>query len=90
MLWAALLLVSAIALAARLAPLPYARALILAIGLTIFGNALRAASLFYLENGFVPQLRGVVAHEAVGIAAFIIVAAMLAAMVMPSKKALFA
>lgn len=90
MLWAALLLVSAIALAARLAPLRYARAVILAVVLTIFANALRAASLFYLENGFVPQLSGVVAHEAVGIAAFMMVAAALAAMVMPSRKALFA
>ncbi|WP_162184700.1 archaeosortase/exosortase family protein [Sphingomonas hengshuiensis] len=90
MLWAALLLVSAIALAARLAPLHYARALMLAVALTIFANALRAASLFYLENGFVPRLSGMVAHEAVGIAAFAMVAAALAAMVMPSKKARFA
>lgn len=90
MLWAALLLVSAIALAARFAPLRYARALVLAVALTIAANALRAASLFYLENGFVPQLGGPIAHEAVGIAAFVMVAAVLAAIVMPRNRSLFA
>lgn len=90
MLWAALLLVSAIALAARFAPLRYARALVLAVVLTIFANALRAASLFYLENGFVPQLGGPVAHEAVGIAAFVMVAGALAAMVMPRDRRILA
>ncbi len=74
MLWAALLLVSAIALVARFGPFKYARAV-----------ALRAASLFYLENGFVPRLSGPVAHEAVGIAAFVMVAGLLALMVAPRR-----
>ncbi|QNA85154.1 exosortase/archaeosortase family protein [Sphingomonas sp. So64.6b] len=85
MLWAALLLVSAIALVARFGPLKYARAMALAVILTIAANALRAASLFYLENGFVPRLSGPVAHEAVGIAAFMMVAGLLAAMVAPRR-----
>jgi exosortase/archaeosortase family protein len=89
MLWAALLLVSAIALAARFAPLPYVRALLLAVVLTIFANALRAASLFYFEHGFVPQLSGLVGHEAVGIAAFVMVAAALATIVMPKGRRVF-
>lgn len=90
MLWAALLLVSAIALACRFAPLRYTRALVLAVVLTIAANALRAASLFYLENGFVPQLGGSIAHEAVGFAAFVMVACALAAMVMPRERRMLA
>lgn len=70
MLWAALLLASVLALAGRFGPLAYARALAIAVGIAVLGNALRAASLFYLENGFIPQLQGPVAHEAVGVLAF--------------------
>ncbi|MES2055183.1 MAG: exosortase/archaeosortase family protein [Pseudomonadota bacterium] len=85
MLWAALLLVSAIAIAARFTPMRYARALGLAVMLTIAANALRAASLFYVENGFVPQLSGPFTHEAVGIAAFVMSAAALTTMVAPRR-----
>jgi hypothetical protein len=35
---------------------------------------LRAASLFYVESGFIPMLHGPVVHEAVGLAAFAFVA----------------
>ena len=80
---------AAIALAARFAPLRYARALVLAVVLTIFANALRAASLFYFENGFVPQLSRLVGHEVVGIAAFVMVAASLAKIVMPKGRRVF-
>jgi exosortase/archaeosortase family protein len=86
MLWAALLLVSAIALAARFTPSRYARAIGLAIVLTIAANALRAASLFYVENGFVPRLNGPFAHESVGIAAFIMAATALVALVAPRME----
>lgn len=88
MLWAALLLVSAIALTARFTPSRYAHAIGLAIVLTIAANALRAASLFYVENGFVPRLNAPFAHEAVGIAAFIMAAGALVAMVAPRARKL--
>lgn len=70
MLWAALLLASVLALAGRFTPLAYVRALAIAVAIAVAGNALRAASLFYLENGFVAPLQGPVAHEAVGVLAF--------------------
>jgi exosortase len=70
MLWAALVLASVLALAGRFGPWRYARALGMAVTIAVAGNALRAASLFYLENGFVAPLQGPVAHEAVGLLAF--------------------
>jgi exosortase/archaeosortase family protein len=45
-----------------------------AIGVAVVGNALRAASLFYVESGFVPMIHGPLAHEVVGLAAFGLVA----------------
>lgn len=74
MLWASLVLASVLALAGRFAPWRYAQALVLASGIAVAGNALRAASLFYLENGFVAPLAGPVAHEAVGLMAFVLLA----------------
>lgn len=87
MLWAALLLASAIALVQRFGFRRYASAMALAVAAAILGNALRAASLFYLENGFIPQLEGPVAHEAVGLAAFAITGAVLIAMLRPRPAA---
>ena len=75
MLWAALLLASLIALARGFGPWRYVRMLALAVAIAVAGNALRAASLFYLENDFIPQLSGPIAHEAVGIVAFLLLAA---------------
>jgi exosortase/archaeosortase family protein len=72
MLWACLFLVSGIALAAGFRPLLYARAIAIAFVLAIAGNAVRAASLFYVENGFVERLHGPAGHEAVGILAFLL------------------
>jgi exosortase/archaeosortase family protein len=71
MLWAALLLASLIALAQGATLARYLRLLGVAIMAAVGGNALRAASLFYLENGFVAPLRGGIAHEAVGVVAFL-------------------
>lgn len=80
MLWAALVLASLVALASRQEPLAYARTLALATAIAVFGNALRAASLFYLENGYVERLQGPVAHEAIGVLSFVLVAAAVVAM----------
>ena len=72
MLWATLFLVSGVGLAAGFGVRLYTRALALSVAMAIAGNAVRAASLFYLENGFIESLRGPVAHEAVGLAAFLL------------------
>ena len=85
MLWAALFLVSAIALAAGFGPARYAKAIGVAVAMTIIGNALRAASLFYVEQGFVPHLSGPFAHEAVGIVAFLLLAVLTAVAVAPRQ-----
>lgn len=70
MLWAALLLTSLLSLIGRLEVWRYGAALILTVVLAIFANALRAASLFYLETGFVPRMEGAFFHELVGISSF--------------------
>jgi exosortase len=74
MLWAALMLASLIAFAQGAGLVRYAGLLAIAVAAAVVGNALRAASLFYLENGFITPLQGPVAHEAVGIAAFAMLA----------------
>lgn len=75
MLWAALLLASLVAAVRGLGPARLALLLSGAALLALFGNALRAAGLFYIETGFVPQLDGPMTHEAVGLAAFALVGA---------------
>jgi len=87
MLWAALVLASVLAVAGRFGPWRYARALGLAVAIAVAGNALRAASLFYLENGFVAPLRGPVAHEAVGVMAFAMLGLATIALVRPRRAA---
>lgn len=74
MLWAGLLLVSAIGLAAGFGPWRYARAVAIAAAIAISGNAVRAASLFYVENGFAGPLQGPLVHEAVGLISFAMLA----------------
>lgn len=83
MLWASLFLVSAIALVAGFDARRYAGAIGIAVALAIAGNALRAASLFYVENGFVEHLSGPIAHEAVGIVSFAMLALLTAIAVAP-------
>ena len=75
MLWALLVLACLAAAIRELQPLRFALVLAGAIVVAILGNALRAASLFYVESGLVPIIHGPVAHEAVGLAAFAIVTA---------------
>lgn len=74
MLWAMLVLASLAAAIRGLPPLRFALLLAGAVVVAIIGNAVRAASLFYVESGFVPMLQGPIAHEAVGLAAFALVA----------------
>ncbi|HET9639438.1 MAG TPA: archaeosortase/exosortase family protein [Allosphingosinicella sp.] len=83
MLWASFFLVSVIGLAARFGPLRYACALAIALVAAIAGNAVRAASLFYVENGLVERLQGPVGHEAVGILSFLMLAIALLYLVAP-------
>lgn len=74
MLWASLVLASIVALVGKQPPLAYARTLAIATTIAIVGNALRAASLFYIEHGRIAHLDGPIAHEAIGILAFTLVA----------------
>ena len=74
MLWASLFLVSTVALAAGFGLLRYVRALAVAVALAVAGNAIRAASLFYVENGLAGPLQGPAAHEAVGLVSFLLLA----------------
>jgi exosortase len=70
MLWASLILTSFLALIGRLSLMRYGLALIATILCATFANALRASSLFFVETGFLPQLKGPVMHEMIGVAAF--------------------
>ncbi len=83
MLWAALVLASVAALAGGQRPLAYARALLIAATIAILGNALRAASLFHIEQAGIERLQGPVVHEAVGVVAFALVAAGVLAVLRP-------
>lgn len=74
MLWAGLFLVSAVGLAAGFGLRRYVLAVAVAAAIAIAGNAVRAASLFYVENGFAGPLQGPVAHEAVGLVSFLLLA----------------
>lgn len=68
MLWAALFLASAIGFLDRFGAARYLAALAVATALAIAGNAVRAASLFYVESGIVATPAA--AHDAIGLAAF--------------------
>jgi exosortase/archaeosortase family protein len=74
MLWAALLLASLVSFVRSYGPLSYARTMAAAVLLAIIANALRAASLFYLESGFVPGAETAWAHEGVGAMMFAVLA----------------
>lgn len=74
MLWASLLLASLLALVRGYDPLRYARTLAAAVAVTVVANAVRAASLFYVENGLVAAGQGPWLHEAVGLVAFALLA----------------
>jgi exosortase/archaeosortase family protein len=77
MLWAALMLTSMLALIGRAGPVRYGGALLVTVILATFANALRATSLFFLEGGFLPQIKGPIMHEMVGVAAFAMLGGML-------------
>ena len=69
MLWAGLLLALMGCVLLRFGALKVAMAVTLSIVLVVAGNVLRAASLFYVEAGLIPQAPGWW-HEGIGIAAF--------------------
>ena len=77
MLWASLLLTSILSFIGKIGPWRYILALIITTVLAIFANALRAASLFYIETGFVPIMEGPIFHEMVGVSSFIMLCALL-------------
>jgi exosortase len=74
MLWALLVLGSLAAALGRASPLRFAAMLAAAVAVAMAGNALRAASLFYIEAGFVAVPGGPAMHEVVGLAAFAVTA----------------
>ena len=76
MLWAGLLLTLAVCVLFRLGPLKVALAILLSVALTLAANVLRAASLFYLETGFVAHSPAWW-HEGVGVAAFVVASAVM-------------
>jgi len=75
MLWALLVLASLAGAVERASPLRFAGLLTAAAAVALAGNALRAASLFYVETGSVAVPGGPAMHEAVGLAAFAVAAA---------------
>ncbi len=77
MLWGGLFLVSLLALVRELPVRRYLLLLAATIPLTIFANALRASSLFYVEAEPAMLELPAFAHEATGIAAFAMLAAAL-------------
>ena len=86
MLWACLFLVSATGLAAGFGAVRYARAIAVAIVMAVAGNAVRAASLFYIENHFIERLREPAWHEAVGLVSFLLLAVATLACVAPAGR----
>lgn len=86
MLWAGFFLVSLIGLAVGFGPLRYGGALAAALLLAVAANAVRAASLFYVENGFVERLQGHAGHEAVGIMSFLMLAAAIIFLAAPRAR----
>ncbi len=71
MLWAGLLLTLAGCVLFRPGPVKDALGVVLSLLLTLAANVLRAASLFYLETGFVAHSPAWW-HEGVGVAAFVV------------------
>lgn len=80
MLWTCWFLASALAYLHRLPWWRYALALLLATGMAIVGNILRATSLFQIESGLWSFRRWPWMHEAVGLSAFVLTAAALCAL----------
>jgi exosortase/archaeosortase family protein len=73
MLWASLMLATLVSVAGRFGTARYGCALLLATASAVVGNAVRAASLFYLEVEAFQPAAGPWVHEAVGLLSFILV-----------------
>jgi exosortase/archaeosortase family protein len=76
MLWAGLMLTLMGCVLFRLRVLQVMAAVLLSVVVVVAANVLRTSSLFYLEAGFIPQAAGWW-HEAIGIAAFVLSAAVI-------------
>ena len=76
MLWAGLMLTLMGCVLFRLRALQVIVAMMLSVIVVVVANVLRTSSLFYLEAGFIPQAPSWW-HEAIGIAAFVLSAAMI-------------
>jgi exosortase/archaeosortase family protein len=77
MLWAGLLLTLMGCVLFRLRALQVTIAVLLSIIVAVAANVLRTSSLFYLEAGLIPWAAAPWWHEAIGIAAFVVSAAMI-------------
>jgi exosortase/archaeosortase family protein len=76
MLWAGLMLSLMGCVLFRLRAMQVMAAVVLSVVVVVAANVLRTSSLFYLEAGFIPRAAGWW-HEAIGIAAFVLSAAMI-------------
>ncbi|NQZ11370.1 MAG: archaeosortase/exosortase family protein [Algicola sp.] len=74
MLWAGLLLTLFIALVYRFNWINTLGAMVIAVVFVLFGNVLRASSLFYVESGII-NVQEPWLHEGIGVAAFALTAA---------------
>lgn len=84
MLWAGFFLTALLVTVYNFRPFKSVLAFIIAFGILLSGNIFRASGLFYLEAGIV-KMPGF-AHEAIGIAAFILTCAGIAAAILKLKK----
>lgn len=74
MLWASCVLAAGVAYLRGYRAILLPPALVLAAGLAVFGNGVRAASLVYLESGALEALPATFTHEQIGLAAFALTA----------------
>lgn len=86
MLWTCWFLASALAWLYRFSILRYGLSLLLATGLAIAGNVVRATSLFYVEAGLIDPGHAGWLHEGVGVVAFAITALLLFGVLKPLAR----
>ena len=86
MLWTCWFLTSALAYLHRWPWWRYGLALLLASSIAVAGNIVRATSLFYLEAKLLVVDQAAWMHEAVGVAAFCLTAAVLCAALLPRPR----
>jgi exosortase/archaeosortase family protein len=90
MLWTCWFLASALAWLYRFGTLRYGLSLLVATGLAIAGNIVRATSLFYVEAGLIGAGNTDWLHAGVGLVAFAFTALTLIAVLRPRARAVAA